>query len=546
LAIIDPVGGAQPLANEDGSRQLVFNGEIYNFQELRRELVAAGPLFATRTDSEVLLHGYEEWGEDLVARLRGMFAFGLVDFANRRLFLARDQLGIKPLYWTVDRHRLAFASAIGTLRLLPDLDATLDWTALDQYLQLQYVPPPLTAFRAIRKLPPASCLSVDFEGTVRGPRRYWRLAYAPRRGLSSAAWEEGLDAALDDSIRAHLVSDVPSGAFLSGGVDSSLVVDRMSRLLGAPVKTFSIDFEDAAYSEAAYGRFVAEQCGTDHHVRTVRPEALAILPELLRGFGEPFGDSSAVAAWHLARMAREQVPMVLSGDGGDEAFGGYEAYALWLSGVDHRTTPWPQFSDDLGRYLSLVSYVNYPFRARLWREPYRWVLESPFAWHEAVFASLAGLPPLAQARLCDVAAYLHGDILAKVDVTSMAHGLEVRTPLVDVRVMELAFSMPEDLLMGRDAQGNWQGKRVLKKLLERSFPAAFVHRPKKGFALPLSTWFGPGGQYRPHLEARLLGPDSRLGPLFRPEPMERLLRAVSTGPLWVLLVLEQWLRLNDF
>jgi len=546
LAIIDPAGGAQPLGSEDGSLQLVFNGEIYNFRELRRELVAAGHRFATRTDSEVLVHGYEAWGEGLVGRLRGMFAFCLVDFTHRRFLLARDQLGIKPLFWTADRRRLAFASELAALRLLPGLDATLDWEAVDQYLQLQYIPPPRTVFRAVCKLPPAHVLSGDLDGAVSEPRRFWSLTYAPRDDLSPAAWEERLDATLNDAIRAHLVADVPFGAFLSGGVDSSLVVERMSRLCEAPVRTFGIDFEDAAYSEAAYGRFVAERLATEHHVRTVRPDALAILPELLRHFGEPFGDSSAVASWHLARLAREHVPMVLSGDGGDEAFGGYASYALWLSGVDHRSAPWPQFSDDLGRFLSLVSYVNYPFRARLWREPYRWVLDAPFAWHESVFAALAGLPLLAKARLCDVAAYLQGDILAKVDGTSMAHGLEVRTPLVDVRVMELAFAMPEELLMARDAKGVWQGKRVLKKLLERSFPPAFVHRPKQGFALPLAAWFGERGPYRRHLETRLLGPDSRLRPFFQAEPMERLVRAVSTGPLWVLLALEQWLRQNGY
>lgn len=545
LAVIDPVGGAQPMASRDGDLQLVFNGEIYNFRELAAELSGLGHRFATRTDSEVLLHGYEQWGQGLVERLHGMFAFCLSDFRRGRLLLARDHLGMKPLYWTANSRRLAFASELQALKILPDFDPSPDLRALDQYLQLQYIPAPLTGYRQVKKLPPATVLRVDFDGRVHEPRRFWSLAYAPQQGLDAGQWEERAEAVIEESVRAHLVSDVPFGACLSGGVDSTLVAHKMSGVLDAPVATFSIDFQEADFSEAAYSRLAAQRLGTTHHARTVRARALELLPSLVRHFGEPFGDSSAVAAWHVFETARQHVTMVLTGDGGDEAFGGYEAYGLWLSGTDHRSAAWPQFSEDLGRYLSLVSYVNYPFRAMLWRPEHRHLLECPFAWHEEVFASLKGLPLLAQARLLDVAGYLQGDILTKVDVTSMAHGLEARTPLVDVRVMELALSMPEDLLMARDEAGAWRGKIILKNLLEKSFPHDFVHRPKMGFALPLSVWFAPGGAYRAHLEERLLGRESRLREYFHQEPMTRLLRAVSTGPLWVLLVLEHWLRLNE-
>ena len=546
LAVIDPEGGAQPMGSADGGVQIVYNGEIYNHLQLRTRLARLGHVFRTRSDTEVLLAGYARWGEDLPARLHGMFAFAIVDFPRKRLLLARDHLGIKPLYWTANAARLAFASEIAALRLLPDYATDLDMQAVDQYLQLQYIPAPLTVFRGTHKLPPGTLLRADFDGTVHEPRRYWTLAYAPQDGLSAEEWDEQLDWALTDSVRAHLVADVPFGACLSGGIDSTLVVDRMSRLLDDPVDAFSIDFEEAAASEKDYARYAAAECGACHHLRTVRCDALELLPVMLERFGEPFGDSSAVAAWRLAELARAHVPMALSGDGGDEAFGGYATYGLWLSGADNRSTPWPQFSDGLGRYLSLVSYVNYPFRERLWRAPYRRVLTAPFAWHEAAFAAVDGLPPLAQARLLDIAGYLQGDILTKVDVTSMAHGLELRTPFTDVHIMELALRMPEELLMARDANGAWQGKLALKRLLSRHFPESFVNRPKMGFALPLADWFGQNGPYRAHLTARLTGPDSRLSPFFHPEPIERLLAATSTGPLWVLLTLEQWLRQNGY
>jgi asparagine synthase (glutamine-hydrolysing) len=546
LAVIDPGNGAQPMGSTDGGVQIVSDGAIYNHLQLRTRLARQGHVFRTSSDTEVLLAGYARWGEDLPARLHGMFAFAIVDFPRKRLLLARDHLGSKPLYWTANAARLAFASEIAALRLLPDHGTDLDFQAMDQYLQLRYIPPPRTVFRGTQKLPPGTLLCADFDGTVHEPRRYWTLAYAPQDDLSAEEWDEQLDWALTDSVRAHLVADVPFGACLSGGIGSTLIVDRMARLLDDPVDAFSIDFEDAAASEKEYARYAAAECGASHHLRTVRCDALTLLPAMLDRFGEPFGDCSAAAAWRLAELARAHVPMVLSGDGGDEAFGGHAAYGLWLSGADNRSAPWPQFSDGLGRYLSLVGSVDSPFRERLWRAPYRHVLTAPFAWHEAAFAAVDGLPALAQARLLDIAGALQGEILTKVDVTSMAHGLEVRTPFADVHIMELALRLPEALLMARDADGAWQGKLALKRLLSRHFPESFVNRPRRGFALPLADWFGPTGSSRAHLAARLTGPDSRLRPFFHPEPVAQLLAAASPGPLWVLLTLEQWLRQNDY
>lgn len=559
LAIIDPAGGHQPLFNEDGQVAVVFNGEVYNFRELESELRARGHTFKTRCDTEVIVHAWEEWGERCVERFRGMFAFVLADWRQGRFLLARDHLGIKPLLYHLAPDRLLFASELRALQAAPALELSLDLGAIDDYLCLQYIPAPRSIYREVRKLPPAHRLVLGFDGHTRGPERYWRPEMRPVHGRRSEEWLELIDEALRDSVRAHLVADVPFGAFLSGGIDSTLVVSYMAELLERPVKTFSIGFEEDAFNELGYAREAAERLGTEHHTEVVRPDALAILPELVSHYGEPFGDSSAIPTWYVSRLARQHVPMVLSGDGGDEAFAGYGTYMAWLERLGRRPqTFWKRalrpiaerllprryerITPSLVHWMSLVSYLGPEERRGLWHPEHHgsWrAIPEPF---EQRFAEARHYPPLSKAQALDLQTYLPNDILTKVDVASMIHSLEVRTPIVDVRVVELAATIPPELHVRQDAEGRWRGKLLLKRLLGRSFGESFLERPKQGFSIPAPLWLGEGGALRGELEERLLGTSSHLHELFRPPAIAELLAADRPGPLWLLLFLDEWLR----
>ncbi len=560
LSIIDLEGGRQPMANAAGDIWVVFNGEIYNFRELRAELEARGCRFRSHSDTEVVIYAYQEWGEACVERFRGMFAFGILDERKQRIFLARDHLGIKPMYYLQAPGVFAFASELQALRKVPAAPLNLDLRAIDQYLQLQYIPAPRTAFKEIRKLPPAHRMTVALDGSTTGPGPYWDLEFRPRTGLSRADWTEALDHTLKESVRAHLVADVPFGAFLSGGVDSSGVVAYMAGLMDTPVRTFSIGFKEEAYNELAYAKQVADKWGTEHHVEIVEADALAVLPDLVRHYGEPFGDSSALPSYHVCRMARRHVPMVLSGDGGDESFAGYTSYFQWqdwlnglpresLSDKIRATRMWlrgdapPIRRADLQGWLRFVGFMPVSFRRRLWRREHLSQVGLPVESLEAAFAKSQGYSRLRKAQYSDYKTYLPGDILTKMDIASMMHGLEVRTPMVDVKVAEFAATIPEDLLVRRDA-GGWQGKLLLKQVLERYYPAEFINRPKKGFAVPLSKWFSKGSEHTEALRERLTGKDSALADLFRPESIAPLIGSEAHGLLWLLLFLDEWLRQN--
>jgi asparagine synthase (glutamine-hydrolysing) len=567
LAIIDPAGGHQPLSNDDGSLWIIYNGELYNFQEIKQQLLAKGHRFYTNSDTEVVLHAYQEWGERCVEDFRGMFAFCILDLKARRLFLARDPLGIKPLVYLSDAGRFAFASEIQALRCLPGLELTLDLQALDQYLRLQYIPAPATIFKQIHKLPPAHRMTVTFDGEVHGPELYWQLAFQPDLQRSEADWLELIDQTLRDSVRAHLVSDVPFGAFLSGGVDSSAVVAYMAQILERPVQTFTIGFENAKFDETSYAQQVAARWETDHHVEIVRPHALEILPDLVRHYGEPFGDSSAIPTYYVSRVARQQVPMVLSGDGGDEAFAGYESYRgwmEWLSGDNLRYKPaWKRmlypaarrilpgrYPDPakrlprLSNWMMFIEYFGNAQRQELWRPEYRQSIQDRQDVFEAAYARAQSYPPASLAQYLDIQTYLPFDILTKVDVASMMHGLEARTPIVDVRVMELAATIPHHLDIARSSSGEWSGKRLFKKVLERYYPAGFFDRPKMGFAVPIQAWLEGDVQRPDSLRQRLLDPGSALGEFFEPAAIQGLLEQKQYRKLWLLLILDEWLHQN--
>jgi asparagine synthase (glutamine-hydrolysing) len=410
-------------------------------------------------------------------------------------------------------------------------------------------------------------MAVSLDGRLTGPEEYWRLDFRPDPRPTEDEWIEELDATLRDSVRAHLVSDVPFGAFLSGGTDSSAVVAYMAQLLDRPVRTFTIGFEEEEASEAAWAEQGARRWGTEHHVEVVRPQALDILPDLVRHYGEPFGDSSAIPTYYVSRMARRHVPMVLSGDGGDEAFAGYPTYRGWMQWVRRRLAPpprsawrallrpvarrlmpWryptPEGTASLEGWLGRVQYLSAEQRRALWRPEFRRVMRSPLALFEAEYARGRDWSLCSRVQYLDIKTYLPCDILTKVDVASMMHGLEVRTPLVDARVMELAARIPEPLAMAQDADGGWTGKRLLKRLLERYYPPEYVRRPKMGFSMPVQRWFAAGGALRGMVQEQLLARGALLHEFFDPAGIRPLIEANEHGPVWLMLFLEEWLRQN--
>jgi asparagine synthase (glutamine-hydrolysing) len=563
LAIIDLQTGQQPICNEDGQVTVTFNGEIYNYRELAQELRSLGHIFRTNSDTEVIVHGWEQWGKNCVERFRGMFAFAIVDWREQVVFLARDHLGIKPLYYLQDLHRFAFASELQALHCLPDLQLDLDLQAIDQYLWLQYIPAPKTVFRQIRKLQPAHRMTVSFDGKVTGPEEYWQLEFRPNHSRTEAEWIEALDAVLRDSVRAHLVSDVPFGAFLSGGVDSSAVVAYMAQILDRPVRTFSIGFEETEFNELKYASQAAEKWETEHHVEIVRPNALEILPKLVSHYGEPFGDNSAIPTYYVSQMARRSVTMVLSGDGGDEAFAGYDSYRRWLQWLAYEGIPTPSWRQrlrpfaerlmperypprqaTLDSWLRFITFIPHYWRQKLWRDEYESLPMTSVEALENEFARTNGLSRCNVAQYLDIKSYLPYDILTKVDIASMIHSLEVRTPLTDVRVIEFAATIPETMNICKNGTGHWEGKRLFKKVMQKYYPSEFLHRPKMGFAMPIAKWFAPEGALRGNVRERLLGSGSALQDFFHPNAIQELLTRNAVGPLWVLLFLEEWLRQN--
>ena len=541
LSIIDLEAGAQPLSNEDGSVWITFNGEIYNYQELRHTLEQRGHHFRTRSDTEVIVHAYEEWGDDCVRKLRGMFAFAIADTRRHRLFLARDHFGIKPLVYLEQDGWFAFASELQAFHSLADAVVDLDVRAIDEYLALQYIPAPRTIYKQARKLPPGHVMSVEFDGRVHGPHRYWRPEFRPDDTRSDHDWAEAFEAVLRDSVRAHLIADVPVGAFLSGGLDSTGVVALAQELNGSPVHTYSIGFHDPAHDESAWAREAAAKLGTVHRSEILDVDALDSLAALVRHYGEPFGDSSAVATMAVSRLAATEVKTVLTGDGGDEGMAGYHAHMAWLAASMSGGGQFPA-RPSVQTWQGVVQYCDPAFRARLWNTDYRGQTLLPIESFEQAWAESREFGPVHRLQYMDALTYLPNDILTKVDIASMSASLETRTPLIDVPVWDLLTQMPERLNVQRDAAGVFTGKHALKRFLSRWFPDRFLHRRKQGFAVPLSRWFSSEGEARRLVEERLLGGDSMLRALFDPAPARALLDAGNYGPLWVLLVLEEWLR----
>lgn len=539
LSIIDLETGAQPLCNEDRTIWITYNGEIYNYKELRTQLEIGGHRFQTRSDTEVIIHAYEEWGDDCVMHFRGMFAFGIADTRKKRMLLARDHFGIKPLYYLQTGEWFAFASEIQAFKRIPGLELAIDLQALDQYLWLQYIPAPLSIFKQVKKLPPASRMSISFAGKVNSLETYWAPEFSPDYSRTEAEWLEEWEAVVKDSVRAHLVSDVPFGAFLSGGIDSAAVTAYMAQVLEHPVKTFSIGFEEQEYNELPYAGIVAERWRTEHHEEVVTPDAIGILPGLVRHYGEPFGDSSAVPTYYVAKLAKEYVPMVLSGDGGDELFAGYRSYMKWMTSIQKKKNENPV---NLDNWLKFIHYMPLSLRRSLWRPEYKHTAFLPLEFFEKEFEKARHFDSCHNVQYMDIKTYLPFDILTKVDIAAMMHGLEVRTPLVDVTVAETAMRMPGQINLRKDKTGLWTGKWVPKKVIETYYPRDFIHRPKKGFRFPVQKWFTTPGMLDEYLHDKMLSSNARLLDFFQPEAVKRIMEGDSGRHQWLLLFLEEWLQ----
>jgi asparagine synthase (glutamine-hydrolysing) len=570
LTVIDLVTGHQPIANEDGRIWIVFNGEIYNYPELRKTLEQQGHVFATNTDTEAIIHAYEEYGEACVRQLNGMFAFAIWDGHKRKLLLARDRLGVKPLYYFLNEHCLVFGSELKALLAHHEVPRVIDLEALDSFLTFEYIPAPLSIFQRIHKLLPGHTLVLqDGHVTI---RQYWELQFKPLEGPEEELGHALYDL-LQDAVRLRLVSDVPLGAFLSGGIDSSTIVCLMSEIMDQPAQTFSIGFDDPSYNESRYARIVADHFGTEHHELTIRPDVVTLVEGLVKYLDEPLADVSIFPTYLVSQLARRNVTVVLSGDGGDELFAGYEWYLAdklarsyrrlpaavrtrWLPWVVNRIPPSPRKKGLINKLKRFVEGAVLPEALRHFRwnifltdaakqrlysaelrraaEP----LDASARWTAYLQAAEAA-DPLGQEQFADIKTYLADDILVKVDRMSMANSLEARTPYLDYRVVEFAARLPSHLKLR-----GLQTKYLLKRCMATKLPRDILTRRKEGFSIPMKNWLRQ--ELRPLLQEVLSPARLKQEGLFNSAYVETLKtehlqgRANHSHQLWSLLIFEIW------
>jgi asparagine synthase (glutamine-hydrolysing) len=573
LRVIDLETGDQPVYNEDRSVVVVLNGEIYNYRELRRELLSRGHRFATQGDTEAIVHLYEEHGADCVRHLHGMFAFALWDRRRQLLLLARDRVGKKPLVYSHRDGVLTFASELGALLRDGEIPREVDHAALDGYLSLGYVPSPLTAVRGVHKLPAAHTLVLHAGRLTL--RRYWALDYDRKlEGVGVPELCERIRGELRAATRRRLVSDVPLGAFLSGGIDSSAVVAAMAHESAAPVRTFSIGFDEQGFDELPHARRIAERYGTIHEEFVVRADAVDVVPRLVRHHGEPFADPSAIPSFYLAELTRRHVTVALNGDGGDESFGGYTRYVAnalagrldrlppplrrGLAAVGERLPAGGDVSslhnrarrlagtlalDAPARYARYVSWFDAGQRASLYTSAFADAVGAVSAGDAvaAAWEAASGVAVVDRMLEVDVSTYLVGDLIAKIDIATMAHGLEARSPFLDHELMQLAASIPAGLKV-RGSEKKW----ILREALREWLPGDILDRPKQGFSVPLSRWLRR--DLRGWAEDLLLDPSTLDRGYFEPRAVRRLLDAHAAGAdgeakrIWALAMLELWHR----
>ncbi|HEX2268674.1 MAG TPA: asparagine synthase (glutamine-hydrolyzing) [Pyrinomonadaceae bacterium] len=571
LAIIDLKGGQQPIHNQDRTAWIVFNGEIYNYLELREKLEKLGHTFYTNSDTEAIVHAYDQYGVDCPKHLRGMFAFAIWNERDRELFLARDRVGKKPLLYAQVNGQLIFGSEFSALLLHPEISREIEPEALDYYLSFMCIPAPLTAYRAIRKLEPGHWLRWR-KGEIE-IQRYWQPDFTKKLDIGEEEAGERTVEILREAVRVRLMSEVPLGAFLSGGIDSSAVVALMSQESSERVKTFSIGFDEQDFSELHHARRIAEHVGADHHEFIVRPDAVEVLPMLVEHYGEPYADSSAVPTYYVAKETRKHVTVALNGDGGDESFAGYDRYIAM--GLTEKYRRLPEFLREsviketinllpssptkrsmvrsaqrmlegvsrprVARYTHWVSVFNEETKKPLYSDLFREQTQQADATGllETWFKRANGIGILDAMLLTDQMTYLPNDLLVKVDIATMAVSLEARSPFLDHHVIEFAASLPQKLKLRR-----LTSKYLLKKVLRKLLPSENLNRRKMGFGVPIGHWFR--GKMQPFLREVILSDKALRRGLFKPEAVRQLVELHVRGErdyshqLWTLLMLELW------
>jgi len=565
LSIIDLEGGHQPMSNEDKTIWIVYNGEIYNFHELKDGLIKKGHRFSTESDTEVIIHLYEEKKERCLDDLRGMFAFCIWDAKEQKLFLARDRIGQKPLVYFHGDGVFLFASEIKSILENEYVKKELDLESLDTYLSLGYVPSPQTIYKGIRKLPPAHYLIHDGNNT--SVERYWHLSYKDKTPFNFAECRKRLYDLLGEATRMRLISDVPLGAFLSGGVDSSCIVALMSRFSSKRVKTFSIGFTEQAHNELEYARFISKRYNTDHKEFVIKPKALEILPKLAWHYEQPFGDSSCIPTYYVAKMAREFVTVALNGDGGDESFAGYPRYAgiklarlfknasRGLLKIGHRAGRFNSYArrffaglmdnpDPEGAYFSWMSFFTDRHKMNLYTDITKRLIErhKPDLYLRDIYEHSDASDLVEKIIDIDIRSYLPEDLLMKIDIATMANSLEGRSPFLDYKVMEFAASLPPEYKLK-----GLRPKYILKDTFTEEMPISFLNRKKKGFAIPVGEWFR--GELKDFVRDMLLDRKSLDKGLFSKDYIAGLLKTHQakkedhTHRIWALLSFELWHRI---
>jgi asparagine synthase (glutamine-hydrolysing) len=576
LSVIDIAMGQQPLGNEDGSVMVCYNGEIYNYRELTAELKALGHTFKTKSDTEVIVHAWEEWGEDCVHHFRGMFAIGLWDRNKQVMFLARDRLGVKPLYYAMTPDGwFAFSSELKALRVHPSLPREIDPRAVEDYFAYGYVPEPKTIYQGALKLSPGFRLTQKVGAPLAQPEQFWDVPFKLHEKMTESDAQGELVERLREAVKIRLVAEVPLGAFLSGGVDSSAVVAMMAGLDEGAVHTCSIAFKDKAFDESEYAQQVAQLYKTDHFVETVDTDDYGLIDTLAHLYDEPYADSSAIPTYRVCQLARKRVTVALSGDGGDENLAGYRRYryamaehsvrgripealrkpvfgtlgrvypkADWAPRIFRAKTTFEALSRDLVEgYFHGVSIMSDAMRARLFSAKFRAGLQG-YSAIEVMRGHAARSPtddPLSMIQYLDMKTYLPGDILTKVDRASMAHALEVRVPLLDHKLVEWISGLPPEMKL----KGS-EGKYIFKKAMEKYLPHDILYRKKQGFAVPLAAWFR--GPLRERVQQALLGPTLADTGMFNQDYLRELVEQHQSGrrdysaPIWTLLMFEAFLK----
>jgi asparagine synthase (glutamine-hydrolysing) len=572
LSIIDLHTGHQPILNEDDSVSIIFNGEIYNFQDLRKILVAKGHIFKTYADTEVILHAYEEFGDECVNYLRGMFGFAIWDKKKKRLFCARDRFGIKPFHYYFDSEKFLLASEIKAILKVDGVNKTLSNEAIDCYFTYGYIIRDLSIYQNIKQLLPGHTLTLDLSGKSKVQiNRYWDINFEPDYSKTEDQWKEELESTLSECVKMHMVSDVPLGAFLSGGIDSSSVVSLMSKYSQSPIKTFSIGFKESKYNELHYAEDVAKKYGTEHYTHIVEPESIdQLLPVLVSSYDAPFSDASAIPTHIVSKFARQYVTVVLSGDGGDELFCGYDHYpqmakiqkmnfnSAFLSdmvwGNINRLMPGSFKGKNLTYYLSknkkifpaYYSLFNLPERNKILSNDFIAQLDNKRAEHlkEDLLFQNSGHDFLSRVQKLDMQTYMVDDILTKVDRVSMHNSLEVRVPILDHLFAELSFKIPNTLkLKGANT------KYIFKESMRKHLPPSILAHKKQGFGVPMEYWFR--SELKEYIDSKITASNSKLTKYLDMKNIRALISDHNKGMrnlssrIWSILVFDEWLNQNE-